>query len=244
MKQVPEIVIVTTSFYQVVDEMRMQLALKTVLAARAMGYPIIMVDGSTEPVKALLRANGATVHDQTESGMGASRRQVLTHGLATEANVIIWLEPEKYPLVPLLEQSIALVEAGADIVLPTRKSLDSLPTYQAWSETLANEDLRYITGLTFDFMFGPRVMSRKGAELLLSYTGEPGKDSWHILFLPIINALVSGMKLEQVVVNYVHPPEQTAAEEGDKAMDAKRDKQRLELVSAMKEQAEKLGFKP
>ncbi|MES2006527.1 MAG: hypothetical protein V4436_00295, partial [Patescibacteria group bacterium] len=157
---------------------------------------------------------------------------------------IAWIEPEKYPVVPLLESCFDLITSGThDIVLPTRKSLESYPMYQELSELRANRELGFITGRPeLDFYFGLRVFNKKGAKLFLSYDGEGG-DTWHIFFIPVLRAIANGSHLVgQTLVNYVHPAEQTAAEVGDAKMDRKRDHQREVLVSAMREEAERLGY--
>ncbi len=239
----PQTVLVTTTFSKSAEDLRFQLALKTCGAARKAGYPLIIVDGSPdERLRDLLRVCGATVYKQEEPGMGASRREALQAGLATEADVIVWLEPEKYPFVPLLKPCIDMVRAGIDIVVPSRKSLESYPMYQELSELRTNRELGRITGShDLDLMFGPRVMSRTGAELLLSYTGQAGGDNWELTFIPILWVLKRHlMSVNSVVVDYVPPPEQTAAEQGDEEMNKKRDTQRHTLVNGMQRAAEYL----
>lgn len=238
----PSTVLVTTTLYQSPDELRFKLALKTCAAAKAAEYQLIVADGSpNEHIRDLLRAQGATVFKRKESAMGASRREVLKAGLDTGANVIVWLEPEKYPLVPLLGTCIGMVRAGIDIVVPDRVSLDSYPPYQELSELRANRELGRITYRPdLDLMFGPRVMSRVGAGLLCDYIGKPGEDNWEILFVPVLQALKMCLPVCSVQVPYVHPPEQTAAEQGDAAMNAKRDQQRRDLVDGMRRAAKEL----
>lgn len=56
----------------------------------------------------------------------------------------------------------------------------------------------------------------------------------------MLRALAAGMNIGSVPVGYIHPPEQTAAEEGNMEMDAKRLKQRQELVPAVLNEAIRL----
>jgi hypothetical protein len=49
------------------------------------------------------------------------------------------------------------------------------------------------------------------------------------------------MRVKSVVVDYVHPKEQLV--EDDDTMRAKRDKQRIDLVTAMMQEAKRLNFK-
>ncbi len=178
--------------------------------------------------------------------MGQSRRECLKAGLDTTAEVVIWIEPEKYPVVPLLDSCSEMILSGSyDFVLPARYNLDGYPRYQALSEHRAMWSIGRLTGRPdLDWMFGPRVMSRRGVELMMTYTGQAGGDSWHILVVPILWALARNMRVGSRFVNYVHPAEQSAAEEGDEAMDRKRDEQRLVLTKVVEEQAGHLGLEP
>lgn len=240
-------VLVTTTFASSLDDPRFLQAISTCTESWCEGFPFICVDDSPdsegERVRDRLRMSGATVFPQRERGMGASRREALRYGLETDAEVIVWLEPEKYPLVALLDRCVELVANGSyDVVVPRRENLDSYPAYQHWSELRANWELANIIGqYDLDLMFGPRVLSRRAAELFVSYVGEtPAKDQWEILFIPILQMLHYGMKVGSCAISYVHPPEQTARENGDAAMDRKRDKQRVNLIAAMREENQKL----
>lgn len=243
--------------------------------ARASGYPVIVVDGSLYHITAsgALMAAGATyVEQQKEKGMGASRRQCIKAGLDaigtaglldlagyahahqafTDVSAIAWIEPEKVGMVPVLGPCIKMVEQeGYDIVVPWRNRLFAdYPPYQALSEARANAEIAEITGLNLDLYCGPRIMSRRGAELLLSYHGQSRidpavkyDDNWGILFVPILWAIQDGLKVGSCPVDYVHPTIQTALEAGNAKMDHKRDLQRVVLVGAMRQEAELLGLK-
>jgi hypothetical protein len=249
----PRAVIVTTTFYRPEkgghDKLRFKLACQTIQAAQDVGIPIIVVDDSPTPVVAqAFSERGAIVYKQTDPGMGAARRQVLRYALESGAQAIAWVEPEKEQFPHIVGPVFDLIRVGYDIVVPKRASLDSLPPFQAESESIANEELnRLFTSrrqgkAALDLMFGPRVMSRKGAELLASYVGEDGRDNWEILFLPVLQALATGLHVTGLEVNYTHPREQTAAETGDKGMDEKRVFQRQVLVAGMTEEAKRLGL--
>jgi hypothetical protein len=96
-----------------------------------------------------------------------------------------------------------------------------------------------------DWMFGPRVLTRRGAELLMSYEDNRGYgDSWHILVVPVLWALwADDYKVGSKIVNYIHPSEQTAAEEGDAEMDKKRDHQRHVLEDTVEKETMRLRQK-
>lgn len=268
-------VIVTTTFMSsAAYDHRFELARQTCNMAKVLGYPIVVVDGSPDNVTArgALMAAGATlVEQQSEKGMGSSRRQCIKAGLDavstasmietagfahalqafTDISAIAWIEPEKANMVPFLKPCVEMVKQGYDIVVPWRNRLYAdLPPYQALSEGRANHEIAEITGLNLDFYVGPRIMSRRAAELLLSYRGKSRVDpavkygdNWEILFVPLIWALQDGLRIGSCPVDYVHPAIQTAHEIGNAEMDKKRDFQRATLVAAMRQEAELIGLK-
>ncbi len=240
-------VLVTTTFSQTLGDYRAQLALKTCRTAKEHGYQIIVVDGSpSQEFKAALRETGAVVIDQVKPGMGQSRRECFFAGLQTSAQVIVWLEPEKWTLVPLLETSVHLVYQGnVDMVVPRRRNLDNYPRYQQWSEYAGNWQIGNILGRhDLDLYIGPRVMTRAETERMMSYTGQCGEnvygDNWEILFIPVLHSLHEGKKILSVLVDYVHPDEQKI--EDTPEMMSKRDKQREDLVSTMDREARRIDF--
>ena len=213
--------------------------------ARECDYSIIVVDGSpSQEFKQALRETGATVIDQKEFGMGASRRETLNAGVAYDAEVVVWLEPEKHPLVPLLDVCIEPIISGrAKVVIPRRKTFTNYPAYQAESERKGNAAMMQLTGLDLDYYIGPRVLSSVAAQSMATYDGKlDGKqvygDKWEILFVPLIWFIDRSWTITSVEVDYIHPAEQLI--EDDEAMRAKRDEQREVLVSAMTAEAKRL----
>lgn len=247
-----KVVLVTTTFYLKLNDPRLALAQRTIEAAEGHRYPIIVVDDSSDPaVRQAIRATRwATVCDQAEDGMGASRRQAIAAGLAWEsgtADVVVWLEPEKYPLVAQLTPAIRAVhERRCELAVLRRPNFGCHPRYQARSEQLGNLALSALTGRPdLDLFFGPRVMSRDAAEVFGRYDGRYG-DRWEILFVPVLQLLAEGgWRIHSIPAEfYYHPPEQTAAEEGDPTIVRKRDEQRIVLIAAMASAAQDLRFFP
>ena len=231
-------VLLTTTFSPSVTDMRAQLALKTCGLAVKRGFDIIVVDGSPcADFKVALGATGAIVIDQVEPGMEGSRRQVLKVGLKTFPQYLAycWLEPEKHPMVPLLDECLEHIidpcHKPADVVIPRRRTLVNYPQYQQWSEMTANWQLGDLTGrYDLDFYSGPRIMSRRATELMAEYnSGHDGK--WEINFLPLVRMMYYGWIVMSVTVDYVHPIEQMI--EDSPEMRAKRDEQREALVDGM-----------
>ena len=240
--------LVTTTLVKSPDDVRAQLALKTCLTAGELGYSLVVVDGGSSTLfRGLLTDTGALVVPQQEPGMGASRRQALNIALTLGADVIVAFEPEKHTLVPLLGPCLEpLLNGDADMVIPRRKSLDSYPEYQRWSERAGNEVLGKILGRQdLDMFFGPRIMNATVAAHMATYNGQCGLntygDNWEIMYVPVLQLLrQSSVRIRSVVVDYHHPPEQFC-EEDDPAMRQKRDTQRAVITEAMAREAERLG---
>lgn len=240
----PTTVIVTATFNKSVGDLRAQLALKTVRTASGSGYAIIVVDGSPDvKFKNELSEAGAAVCEETEKGMGPSRRQCIKAGLDTGADIIVWTEPEKYPFIPCISGLVKKMRTDIPhIIVPRRRNLDGYPPYQAFSELRSNHEIGNITGRPdLDLFIGPRVFNRISAEYFLGYKGERG-DQWESIFIPVLRALHDGVPVQSLIVDYIHPPEQTATELEDEEMNRKRDLQRESLIRAMQEEAAALGF--
>ncbi len=243
-----KVCLVTTTFTKDGNDMRFKLALKTCQMAREHEYPIYIVDGSPDQMmQTQLILNGATkVNSERGRGMGASRRQCLLMGLATNADVIIWLEPEKHTIVPLLGKCVELIQSNqAQLVVPRRRNLDGYPMYQQLSEHRGNWEIGNILGRTdLDLYIGPRVMNRAAATIMASYNGKCGEntygDRWEILFIPIAQMISAKMNIQSVVVDYVHPTEQLV--EDDELMRKKRDEQFKDLVESMGAEAKRLDI--
>lgn len=224
--------------------MRAKLALKTAEEAHKADYPLIVVDGSPDPkIRDELCTRGATVYREEKRGMGNSRRQCLNLGLKTGSDTIVWLEPEKWSMVPLLAESIKLVEDGTyQLIVPRRRTFENYPKYQHYSEVWANWEASHITGRPdLDLWVGPRIMCVDAVRLMTTYNGHLG-DNWEVIFVPIITMLAKGWRIGSVLVDYIHPIEQQI--EDDESMRQKRNKQRGDLLLAMRRRAAELGFLP
>ncbi len=231
------IAVVTTTQYQSIEDIRFKLAAKTMRDVyRYTGQRPIVVDGSPEKIREQLQRAGGSIFEQypDSTTMGATRRQAIEIAMLQQAEVIVWMEPEKCTLtryIPELVKRLMLAEAS--ILIPRRQSLDSYPPYQAVKELEGNSAVAEFTSRPdLDLWFGPRVFDRRGAKYFLDYQGENG-DRWESIFIPVLQALKAGEKVASHTVDYIHPPEQTAAET-DPVMDRKRDDQLVSLLSAMK----------
>ena len=241
--------IATTTFYPTANDLRCQLAGQFMNQVREAGHKVIVVDDSPDPaIPEMFSELGAIVHRQTAKGMGPGRRQAIQaiFDLAVKENnstpIFVWIEPEKHPLIPLLEPAIRTVRAGANLVVPRRRSLASYPSYQQICEARGNWEAGSLTGAPeLDLYFGPRLMDMGTCAYFLDYEGDHG-DKWDSIFIPVVRVVAAGRRVTSVTVDYVHPPEQTQAEEGNVEMDKKRDVQLDTLLACIKVECEKLSL--
>lgn len=234
--------IATTTLYERSDEVRFPLALDMFKKARDWGYKVFVVDSSPDHwVREAFEDFGVIFLPATGSTMGSKVRQSIMAALKKD-RVIVRMEPEKAPLVPLLGEAISIMNEGkTDLIIPRRNNLDSYPLYQQVCELRGNWQAGTFTGRPdLDLWFGPRIMNRRGAELFLEYPGDHG-DHWDSIFAPIPPA-IDRYKVRSIPVDYQHPPSQTAAETGDEAMNRKRDQQLRELVDVIRFECGKLGL--
>lgn len=243
-----DICVATTTFYKSTDDLRLQLASRTLTALHEKGISAVVVDGSpNDEVKRILGDTGAIVIPESGKTMGAGRRQALKAASEAKAGgVVLWMEPEKYPLVPFIHQICAPLFADeADIVVPRRAdNLLSYPETQRLAEQLGNAIFKAVTGLTLDVWIGPRAINAKGLPHFLQYTGKYG-DKWQSIFMPLLTAQKDGLRLREIIVDYVHPPEQTEAENKDVSLSiVKRLEQLHELGNSLVCQAQYIGLSP
>lgn len=246
-----DIVIATSTFYKSVEDLRCQLALSTLEAARGKNIPVFLVDGSPleSGVNETLGRYALVLTEEPGSTMGAGRRKALRYAAkaAGEKGVVVWMEPEKAPLVPFLRQLAEPIFNGhADVIVPARTphGFTSYPVVQAKYEHAGNASFELLTGKDLDVWFGPRLMNIRGLQHFLDYDGQRG-DRWEAIFIPLLRAIKAGLRVESVSTYYRHPPEQTAAEEKDLHVGlSKRLEQLTILVNAMVAEAKDLQLGP
>jgi len=228
-----QVVLATSTMYGSLEDMRVQLALKTTDEAHRNHYPIVTVDNSPESVKDELRIHGALVHNPEQKGMGAERRQAIREAAqrAGPDGIVVWLEPEKWTFVPLLEELLQYFseDPDLDLIVPRRKSLASYPEMQQLAEALGREGFRLATGHDLDITFGPRVFRTRIAHFFLDYKGTP--DLWDATHVPVMDAIKAGHKVTGVSVDYTHPEQQQT--EDTLAFYELRVKQLHDLAQAM-----------
>ncbi len=212
-----KVIVATSTLYRednVTDKIRAKLALKTIKKARKDGYEIIVVDtGNWIELRKRFEKSGAIVIEDKSETMGASRREAFREACNRNADIIIWMEPEKHDFIRSIKECVKpIIENKADIVIPKRKSVKSYPLAQQLIEPFANLFWKELTKSDLDMWFGVRIFRREVSHYFLEYRGEYG-DKWDSLFIPIINALAKKKKIVSIEINYKHDKSQTKDEE-------------------------------
>jgi hypothetical protein len=171
------------------DGVRGDLALHTARQAIQLGYKIVVVDGTSSPefqhhLKTMFEDAQQDPHptgegifvarDPEDSMSGAQRRGLNEAVKLTGVDAIVWTEPEKTPLIPLLDKALDPVLHGeADVVVIERnqqKFKESYPGYMYESEIKGNKwfnamlkkaGLRSNDSPNIDFYFIPKVFRNK-----------------------------------------------------------------------------------
>jgi glycosyltransferase involved in cell wall biosynthesis len=225
------------------ERVRSELTLRSIDEARKHNFYMLVVDGGS-PASYIdaMREKGAMIIPQEQPGMGNARRQVLREAslIADIDGVVIWMEPEKYTLVPLLRPAVEMVTQDKnDLVLFQRKSLASYPEEQALAYEIGALAFEKATGFKADYAFGPMALSHTGVEYMTAYNGEYG-DLWDSIHIPRIRMMQDGRPWANVEVDYTHPPEQTAAEGGVGKLVIKRMEQVGNVLQSLGAELQKL----
>jgi hypothetical protein len=214
------VVVATTTFSKTYD-LRARLAVKLAKACTEHDYPVVVVDGGSDPefLNDLRDGEAIIYHEAPPGGMGPGRRQAMamagefTQALFGLAGLVFWTEPEKYTIVPEIQKIYEeLMLSGADIAIPDRGSLSTYPRAQQIAENLGNKVFREMTNHALDMWSGPRLVNLAALQYFMEYEGEYG-DKWDAIFVPVIRAIAGGLEVVSVLIDYVHPPEQTLAED-------------------------------
>lgn len=236
------------------DQVRGDLAIQLISSVKKLGYSLVVVDGtsSQSPFRRKLLDLGINVESEKERGMSKSRQQAFKSASSisgTEA--IAWVEPEKASFITngLAIAASPILDGNADIIVPGRseQGLATYPDYQSKSEKKSNliwnallRKYGYRNNLAdLDVWFGPRVFKNSPDVLeifLRSYvytsskpkgqeTIDPGLWS-NALFLPVVNAICDGLRVDGVTIDYSHSPAQTALELNSVSFQRKRQLQR------------------
>lgn len=240
-----DIRIATTTFYNSCSELRCQLALQTVRAAVAAGFPVIIVDGSPDlAVSEALRKAGATVFRQQGKTMGASRREAIFYALMSlidsgsnlSLSVILWTEPEKVDIVRhvlAICRPITGEKLVASMACRTDRSWETYPEFQQRSEREANAVFAEVVGEDrFDPMFGVLAATAESWSYLLVFSpqGNNLPDTYIQHYLPFLVGLDHTVTVR---IDFRYPEQQYAAEvAADNAAIRQKRKQQNEQLTA------------
>lgn len=189
--------------------------------ARAAGYKVI---GIVEPgyPKSYLEGTGVQDVPQTGDGIGSAYRQGLRLALE-QRECAAYAEPEKVSYVRAIVKTVQpILQKNVELAVPRRITMRSYPPVQQQTEKIGNEFFRQLTGCNVDVFFGPEsIASGKAADIFLSYESAkfPGKEDSHDAHIvPIMECVISKLKVLSVPVRYEHPREQILIERGMDAM--------------------------
>ncbi len=244
-----DLVAFTTTHYQQGPSslVKQELALKMLNNAHRLGLKIVVLDRNSNPdflQKAQELDNVSLVEEPHGIGMGEGRREALK--IAAEAikssgeHFFLWLEPEKDDLISaenLTKLLTPLRNHQTDIVVPARTNKSTMPRFQAWIESRANERAMATLGENspvdevWDFWFGPKVFNEVGAQYFLNYRG--GLDKWDSVIKPVANAFKDGRKIVSVPVDFKYDVSQKNHEEESRELKRKRLEQYAEILAEL-----------
>ena len=268
-------IIATTTFYKDMnnasDKLRAGLAYEMMRKATQLGYSVVVVDGKSDNNwRQKVKDLGIVLVDEDLSKyegkhfMGRSRRQCLDVAANYGKHpVIVWIEPEKHPMVEYeiaprvkkfsaAEFSSAVYEGKASIVVPRRLDhLRGYPLQQQTEELTGNLTVfDIVRGYVakkkgddeankvpyLDLWVGPRAISRDSIDAFLQYSGTANAqdhDRWESIFNPVISEMLNGRIVRGVAVDYVHPKEQTQLEAANPEFSMKRVDQLVSILNGV-----------
>ena len=241
-----DLAIYTTTFYgkDPVSKVREKLAIQLLENAQKLGIHCVVVDGGSNEdfLGTVKKMSNVELHIDSSLGMGDSRRQALSKAMEiSAATFFLWVEPEKDNLINEedLEAMISgLRDDSADVVVPKRRSKETMPKFQAWIEDRANQRAMKTAGINqeeargvWDLWFGPKMFNRDGAKYFLEYKGK--LDKWDAIIKPVINAFKDGKRISDVPVGYKYDLSQKESEENDYEMKKKRLIQYIKILAEL-----------
>lgn len=258
-KDFSNLVIFTWTSYQDDErsQIRSKLAIKMIENANKYWIKIVMIDrgSGTKFLEQLKTYDNVTIIDPKEwDTMAWDRRNALQKALELypDAPYFLWTEPEKDDFItpknlsPVMDE----IETGKyAIVVPKRADKSTMVDFQAREETRANKELSALAawekrieeknpdlywGEQFDLFFGPKIMTRKGAEYFLKYKGQLDKRDGTIT--PVLLAKAQWENIWSATVNYEYDSSQIENEHWDKNMNRKRLHQYVEILNETKRQ--------
>lgn len=174
---------------------------KTIQELKKYGYDVITVDGgSSKETLGGMRKNEARIYKQKEKGIGNAMKESIRHAYDSGADVIVYMESDKYSYPKEIEKTISQILNGeADLIIPSRniKSFLTYPPFQILTESFINASLSVILKGLADYSYGPRTFSRKVAP----YFFESQYNDWGVMYNPLKRLKQDGFKIKPVYVD-------------------------------------------
>jgi len=233
-----KVVITTITSYKDINSVRAQCALKTILEAKKLSIPIVVVDRNSHPefLRKIDALKGIVIRKKRDriDIMGPDYRLAMDKGMEITNGVFTsFIQAEKYPMVKYVKRcSREILNDFIDLNIPARKSFYSYPLAQQYAELLGNLHFKQVTGLNYDMWFGPIFIGRRAWPYFRDYKDDYG-GMWDSLTVPMIRCIKNNLQIGSTILNYKHPKEQTKNEENNIDFIYKREMQLKNLTRAI-----------
>jgi hypothetical protein len=180
--------------------------------------PIFVTDGGSTPLyfcSELENIPGVTLTGPPCSGLTAQIRRSLEAALVDPSPCILYLEPNKSWFVQHRLQEFVLhgrerlshhgEKFGVLLPARSRASFDTYPPVQRQYEAETNKLLGDLTGYKTDYAYGPRLISKRLVESVMSSKDE---FSWGWMSIPIVLASRWGLSIEAIEMDLPCPEEE------------------------------------
>ena len=111
---------------------------------------------------------------------------------------------------------------------------------QQFTEPAVNLVFNDFTGKALDICFGPKALTKESAHY---FTSGEYVNSWARLFVPVMQMIADGKTVASAPINYQHPSDQTAYENGNPIFNQKRVDQLAGLEKVMREASQRIKAK-
>jgi hypothetical protein len=231
----PVVVVTTTKFDR--PSVRSGLAIEMMSKALDNGLAVVDIDDQSHAeFREKAVSLGATLIQQRYTGhLSSDHARVEAIAIAHDFDrraTLVWLEPEKAEMIDKILPATAGL-TNTELGLFYRKDLSGYSREQtdmyAEGRTLGAE----LLGRDIDLFFGPMLM---GSEVATHFTDgsweTPIPRRWAAIHTPRFKALALDVTVRQFIIDYRHPPLQTAGEQNDTQFADKRSRQKTELSAA------------
>ena len=190
--------------------------------------PLVVIDGSPDDnrarVRKALELRGALVVESLVNGIATQRQQGVGYAIAHGAEKVVGHEPEKVLMSDFATQiTDALDEYDILTIGRTNSAIETLPSIQAWTESMAGYVLQKTHHLPPDTLSGGRGFTLAGAEVLARYPStQKDFNNWIYLYYTILEARAEQLPTGGIKIDLNHPPLMTSQEEGSPVFDRKR----------------------